>query len=253
MSFTIGKATPVINISAYKFITLNALPELRSHLQLLVEQNHLKGTILLSSEGINLNLAGQTDNIASFCEAMQSDSRFADLVFKRSESDFVPFKRAMVKIKPEIITFKDPEIQPQHQTVRHLAPQELAEWLDAGKDVLLIDTRNEFEVEYGTFVNAKQVNIHQFSDFADAAKATFSDEDKQRPAVLFCTGGVRCEKAGPAFEQLGFENVYQLEGGILAYFEQCGGKHYQGDCFVFDERIALNPSLQATRTPHEHQ
>ena len=244
MSSENGKAVPVINISAYKFITLVELPQLQNQLQAACLNLGLLGTILLSVEGMNLNLAGTAEGIDAFCQQLLQDSRFCDLIFKRSESDFVPFKRLLVKIKPEIITFKDPTIQPQHETVRHLPPTTLAQWLNEGKDVLLVDTRNAFEVEYGTFKNAKQVNIHQFSDLATKAQDAFTPEDKHRPVVLFCTGGVRCEKAGPAFTAMGFTDVYQLDGGILAYFEQCGGQHYEGDCFVFDERVALDPHLQ---------
>lgn len=235
----------IVNISAYKFIELSELPALRQQLLSQCTDLDLKGTILISPEGINMNLAGTSGAITTFKQALQHDSRFADLVFKESLSSRRPFGRLLVKIKKEIITLRQPEIQPEKATVPHIAPKALKQWLDEGRDITFIDTRNHFEIEYGTFKNALDLEIECFTEFPDAV-AELPETLKEKTIVMFCTGGVRCEKAGPVMANQGFKHVYQIDGGILNYFEQCGGEYYEGDCFVFDERVALTPELQPT-------
>jgi RluA family pseudouridine synthase len=232
-----------LNIAAYKFVSLDDLPRRRRELWHAAQAQQLCGTILLSPEGINLFLAGTESGIEAFLERVTVEPGVGDLVVKRSWTDFQPFRRLLVKVKREIIAFGIDSIRPEKATSPKLTPEELKAWLDAGRPVTLLDTRNDYEVELGTFQQAIDLGIHHFRDFPQAA-AAIPEEIKARPMVTFCTGGIRCEKAGPYLEQLGFREVYQLDGGILNYFERCGNSHYAGDCFVFDHRVAVTPELK---------
>jgi UPF0176 protein len=232
-----------LNIAAYKFVSLDDLPRRRHELWQAAQAQHLCGTILLSPEGINLFLAGPESGIETFLGGVTAEPGLGELVVKRSWTDFQPFRRLLVKLKREIIAFGIDSIRPEKATSPKLTPEELKAWLDAGRPVTLLDTRNDYEVELGTFQQAIDLGIHHFRDFPQAA-AAIPEEIKARPMVTFCTGGIRCEKAGPYLEQLGFREVYQLDGGILNYFERCGNSHYEGDCFVFDHRVAVTPELK---------
>ena len=166
---------------------------------------------------------------------------------KLSWSEDQPFNRMLVKAKREIITMRRPDVDPARAPAPRLAPETLKQWLDEGREVLLLDTRNQFEVALGTFRNAIDLKLASFSDLPQAA-AAIDERWKTRPVVTFCTGGIRCEKAAPLLVKEGYGEVYQLDGGILKYFEHCGGAHYQGECFVFDKRVALGPDLEPTGT-----
>jgi UPF0176 protein len=238
---------PIVNIAAYLFAPLDHLPERRHTLRELCQAQHLKGTILLSTEGINLFMAGSRGGIDTLLAHLRADPLLEKLEVKESYSATQPFSRLLVKLKKEIISFGIEGIAPRDYTSRKIAPQELKQWLDAGRPVTLLDTRNDYEVELGTFEQALPIGVDHFRDFP-AAVEKLPAELKQQPIVMFCTGGIRCEKAGPFMERAGFEQVYQLEGGILKYFEDCGGAHYHGDCFVFDQRVALDPDLKETAT-----
>ncbi|HMO13521.1 MAG TPA: sulfurtransferase [Pirellulaceae bacterium] len=236
-----------VNIAGYKFVTLHDLPKLRTDLKAEASRLSLKGTILLSKEGINLFVAGLRENIAEFCAWLRNYSEFADLEFKESLSDHQPFSRLLVRLKKEIIAFGIDEIAPAIHTSRKLQARELKQWLTENKPVTLLDVRNDYEVAVGTFENALPIGIDHFRDFPHAVKQ-LPTELKEQPIVMFCTGGIRCEKAGPFMEQAGFTNIFQLDGGILKYFEEVGGEHYIGDCFVFDKRVALRPDLSESET-----
>lgn len=245
-------ATPYVNIAAYKFITLTDTRETRPQFRAQCEELGLKGTILLSPEGINLFLAGLREPIDRFLAWLRDDIRFADLAVKESYSDRQPFTKMLVKLKREIITMKHPLIQPEKGRAPAVDAKTLKRWLDcgqddAGKPVVMVDTRNAFEVDVGTFDNTVDYRIEKFSEFPDVI-AQHKDELAGKTVVTFCTGGIRCEKAAIHMQNVGFDSVYQLEGGILKYFEEVGGAHYTGDCFVFDYRTALNSQLQATET-----
>ena len=244
---TARDALPFVNIAAYLFAPLDRLPERRQHLRELCQAERLKGTILLSPEGINLFMAGSRSGIDTLLAELRADPLLATLEVKESFSATQPFSRLLVKLKKEIISFGIDGIAPRQYTSRKLPPQELKQWLDAGRPVTLLDTRNDYEVELGTFEQALPIGVDHFRDFP-AAVEKLPAELKQQPIVMFCTGGIRCEKAGPFMERAGFEQIYQLEGGILKYFEECGGAHYQGECFVFDQRVALDPDLKETAT-----
>lgn len=237
----------ILNIAAYRFVALDHLPQLRAAFKARGEELGLKGTILVAGEGINLFLAGAVANVEAFLEALLTDARFASIEIKRSWSAGQPFHRLLVKIKREIVSMHHPEIDPCETPAPRLAPQELKRWLDEGRAVVLLDTRNQFEVDLGTFENTLSLGLKSFSDFPRATPA-LPEELKGRPIVTFCTGGIRCEKAAPWLISQGFREVYQLEGGILNYFEQCGGAHFRGECFVFDQRVALDPGLRQTGT-----
>jgi UPF0176 protein len=245
-------ATPYVNIAAYKFITFNDTEDKRPQFRALCEELGLKGTILLSPEGINLFLAGLREPIDRFLAWLRADERFADLQVKESFSDRQPFTRMLVKLKREIITMKHPLIKPEEGRAPAVEAATLKRWLDqghddAGKPVVMVDTRNAFEVDVGTFNNTVDYRITKFSEFPDFI-AKNKDDFAGKTVVTFCTGGIRCEKAAIHMQNVGYDSVYQLEGGILKYFEEVGGAHYTGDCFVFDYRTALNPKLEATQT-----
>ena len=235
----------IVNIAGYKFVTLDRLPERRERLVSDCKKSGLMGTILLSIEGINLTLAGTRSGIDDFLHVLRKDQAFQDFRVKESPGDRMPFNRLLVRIKKEIIAFGMDQVEPQKKTSPKLKPAELKAWLDRGMPVTLLDVRNNYEVELGTFKNATVVDIDQFKQFPDAVEKIEALKDS-KPIVMFCTGGIRCEKAGPFMEDAGYDSVYQLDGGILQYFEDCGGDHYDGDCFVFDQRVAVNPGLQET-------
>lgn len=244
----IAEANPalnIVNIAAYQFVTLDRLEERREELQTLCAQLDLRGTILLSEEGINLFLAGTRTVIDEFLATVRSDQLLSDLTVKESLSDRQPFRRMLVKIKEEIIAFGVDGVDPRQTTSPKLPATELKKWLDEGRPVHLLDTRNDYEVELGTFHDAIPAGIDNFRDFPEAV-GRLPESMKDEPVVMFCTGGIRCEKAGPFMEQAGFRNIFQLDGGILKYFEDCGGNHYDGDCFVFDQRVAVDAELRET-------
>ncbi len=247
-----SSSLPIVNISAYKFVTFDDTVEQRPRfLQTCVDLG-LKGTILLSPEGINMFLAGSREAIDSYMNWLHRDPRFADIVAKESYSEKQPFNRMLVRLKREIITMKHPLIKPELGRAPAVEAAVLKRWLDqghddAGRPVVMMDTRNDFEVDVGTFENTIDYRISKFSEFPDII-AKHRDELADKTVVTFCTGGIRCEKAAIHMKEVGYEHVYQLEGGILKYFEEVGGAHYQGDCFVFDHRTALNPQLQETET-----
>ncbi|QDU41461.1 Ribosomal large subunit pseudouridine synthase A [Maioricimonas rarisocia] len=235
----------IVNIAAYRFVHLDRLEERRAHLKELTRSLRLKGTILLSEEGINLFVAGDRAGIDALLEDLRRDPLLADLEVKESLSDEQPFERMLVKIKKEIIAFGVEGIDPARRTSPKLPAKELREWLAKGRKLTLLDVRNDYEVEVGTFENAVPIGVDHFRDFPEAAEK-LPEDLREQPVVMFCTGGIRCEKAGPMLEQAGFREVYQLEGGILKYFEECGGDFYQGSCFVFDKRVAVDPELKET-------
>lgn len=239
--------TSVVNIAAYKFVSLDSLLDLRVHLLTVAGDCALKGTILLAEEGINLFLAGSAEGIDAFLQALRADPRFADLEVKFSHSDAVPFRKLLVKIKREIIRMDHPTIRPEAGRAPGVDAKTLARWLaqgadDAGRPVVMLDTRNAFEVDEGTFHNAIDWRIERFTQFPAAVQAHRA-ELEGKTVVSFCTGGIRCEKAAIYMNEAGIQNVYQLDGGILKYFEETGGPGYDGKCFVFDERHSLDPGL----------
>lgn len=237
-----------VNISSYKFAPLSNLKELRDELFQLCEKLSLKGTILLSQEGINLFVAGLEKNIDDLVTRLRKVPGLESLTPKVSLSTHQPFNRMLVKIKKEIIAFGVSGIDPARKPAPKISPKVLKEWLDQKKPLKLMDTRNDYEVKLGTFHNAIIPHINHFRDFPKFVES-LPEQLKEEPIVMFCTGGIRCEKAGPLMEKMGFKNIFQLDGGILKYFEEVGNAHYDGDCFVFDARVGVDPHL--SETPHK--
>ncbi len=233
---------PIVNIAAYRFAALHDLPALRAELLALCSSRQLRGTILLSSEGINLFIAGESAGVETLLARLRAIPGLEPLEAKYSHTAHQPFRRMLVRLKREIIAFGVPGIDPAKRTSPKLAPQQLKTWLDEGRPITLLDTRNDYEVKLGTFENALPAGVDHFRDFP-AAVARLPAELKDQTIVMFCTGGIRCEKAGPYMESQGFRDVLQLDGGILKYFEECGGAHYRGECFVFDQRVGVDPAL----------
>jgi RluA family pseudouridine synthase len=236
---------PILNIAAYKFVALPELRSLRTRLLARCLDWKLKGTILLSVEGINLFVAGEREPVELLLAELRRVPGLEDLSPKFSETAHQPFRKMLVRIKKEIIAFGVEGIDPAKRTSPKLAAKELKRWLDEGRAVTLLDTRNDYEVKLGTFKHALPIGVDHFRDFPDAVRK-LPPSLKEQPIVMFCTGGIRCEKAGPFMEREGFKQIFQLDGGILKYFEECGGAHYDGECFVFDQRVGLDPSLQET-------
>ncbi len=240
----------ILNISCYKFVPLPDAQQLRELLAERAAQWALKGTVLLAEEGINFFLAGPADAVRAWVDALRSDARFADVTPKESWSSTVPFRKMRVVVKPEIIRMDYPAIRPAHGRAPAVKPTDLQRWLaqghdDAGRPVVTLDTRNDYEVDEGAFAGAIDWRIGKFTEFPAQLRAHKADL-AGKTVVSYCTGGIRCEKAAILMQEEGIENVYQLEGGILKYFEETDGTGYLGSCFVFDERRAVNDSLQKT-------
>ncbi|MBZ1349662.1 sulfurtransferase [Alcaligenaceae bacterium LF4-65] len=239
--------TQIINIAAYKFVGLADLEQRKAEVLLQAQALALKGTVLLTSEGINLFLAGSQAGIEGFLAWLRTDVAFADLEVKYSNSQEVPFKKLLIKIKKEIIRMNHPTIRPQAGRAPAVDAQTAARWIAEGKDdvgrpVVLLDTRNDFEVQAGTFKGAINWGLSKFTEFPQAV-LDHKDELAGKTVISFCTGGIRCEKAAIFMGDVGVENVYQLDGGILKYFEETGGVGYEGNCFVFDERRSVDATL----------
>ena len=233
------------NIAGYRFVDLDDRDALQSSLRSLCMDLGLKGTVLLAPEGINFFLAGRSTSIDAFIDDLEKDKRFADIPLKVSFTDYQPFNRMNVRKKNEIISVGLDHIRPAEMTGEEIEPTDFKAMLDAGEPVHVLDTRNDYELRVGTFENAIDLNIRTFRAFPEAIErlpASMKDE----PVVMFCTGGIRCEKASAIMMEAGFTNVKQLKGGVLGYFESVGGDHWNGDCFVFDQRVAVNPSLKET-------
>jgi UPF0176 protein len=240
----------ILNISCYKFVALPDAQDLRQPCLDNAMARQLKGTILIAEEGINFFLAGSADDVHGFVDWLRSDARFADLAPKESWSDTQPFRKMLVKVKNEIIRMNHPSIRPAEGRAPAVTPATAKRWLDQGHDdegrpVVTLDTRNQFEVDAGTFKNTINWGITKFTEFPDAVQAHL-DELQDKTVISFCTGGIRCEKAAIYMRNAGLPHVYQLEGGILKYFEEVGNDHYDGGCFVFDERRAVGADLSAT-------
>ncbi len=235
----------VVNIAGYKFEPLVDPIDLVSLYQKKCDELELKGTMLISKNGINFSLAGTqqaTDTIIAFLE---EDNRFLNIPLKVTYSETQPFRRMKVRLKKEIISLGRKDINPRELTGERISPQDLKNLLDNKEDVLVLDTRNEYETRVGKFENAIDLNLDTFRDFPEAIES-LPEEYKDKQIVMYCTGGIRCEKASAVMMKSGFGDVKQLEGGVLDYFKETGGAYWEGDCFVFDERVALDTELNET-------
>lgn len=236
-----------LNIAGYKFITIPDRNNLRQPFKNKCDSLELRGTILLSHEGINIFVAGLESNIIKFRDWVIEDERFNDISFKESTSDSQPFNRMNVRLKNEIISVGIPNFDRIDSEDGRIFPNELHQRLSNNEDIVLLDTRNTYETRLGSFHNSIELGIKTFRAFPEAV-ANMDDSFKDKQIVMFCTGGVRCEKASVIMRDAGFTNIRQLEGGILGYFQEVGGDHWDGECFVFDKRVALKPDLTETGT-----
>ncbi|CAH0480399.1 unnamed protein product [Peronospora belbahrii] len=239
-----------VNSSAYGFCVLpeEKLPELKLQLLQVATDfgiDQLRGTILLSTEGVNIRLSGTLDAVEAMKVAISNlSSDIKGLEFKDSYSERMTLPKMLVRIKREVISMGVDTVNPAVDGLAaHISAEEFKTWMDAGKDMLILDTRNDYEVRLGTFENAVDLDIKTFRAFPTKARTQLQEVPKEKPVVMFCTGGVRCEKASYALLREGHKEVYQLNGGILKYFEKVGGAHFKGDCFIFDDRVALKPDL----------
>jgi UPF0176 protein len=237
----------ILNIAAYLFVDIADPDALALQLRERAGQDDLRGSVLVAPEGVNLFLAGEAAPLRGLLDWLRADPRFARLQVKESWSATVPFARLKVKRKQEIIAFRRAHASPLASGARAPAvdPPTLARWIaqghdDTGRRLVLLDTRNREEVGFGTFAGALSLPIDNFTELPEAL-AAHREALRDATVVSFCTGGIRCEKAALWLRQDGMDNLLQLDGGILGYFEQVGGAGYDGGCFVFDARIALDP------------
>ena len=235
----------VLNIAGYKFEPLNDVEGLVPEFQSVCDDLDLKGSVYLSSNGINFSLAGSEEAVQQYLYFMEQDKRFLDIPLKKTYSETQPFRRMKVRQKKEIISLGRDDINPRELTGDYVTPQELYAMYENNEDVVVLDTRNEYETRVGLFENAVDLQLDTFRDFPDAIEQ-LPEEYKDKQIVMYCTGGIRCEKASAVMLKAGFSDVKQLEGGVLDYFKKTGGKYWKGDCFVFDERVALDTDLNET-------
>jgi UPF0176 protein len=241
-------AAMVLNIAAYQFVRIADPQDLAGRVRASAEASALRGTVLVAPEGINLFLAGDAAAVRGFVAWLREDARFSRIVPKESGSRLQPFARLKVKVKPEIISFRRDGASPLEARAPAVSPKTLRRWIgqgadDEGRRLVLLDTRNREEVAHGTFAGALTLPIDNFVDLPEAL-GPHRDALRDATVVSFCTGGIRCEKAAPWLRNDGMDNLLQLDGGILGYFEQVGGEGYAGRCFVFDGRVALDPGLR---------
>jgi len=236
--------SPIVVCALYKFVTLDNFQALRQPLHDVMEANQVRGTLLLANEGINGTIAGSRASIDKVLGWLRSDPRLADIDHKESFTDSLPFNRAKVKLKKEIVTMGVEGIDPKRVVGTYVSP---ADWnkLISDPDVVLVDTRNDYEFKVGTFKNAINPNTESFREFPRYVKESLHPE-KHKKVAMFCTGGIRCEKSTAYLKEQGFDEVYHLKGGILKYLEEVPATEtlWEGECFVFDERVTVNLQLE---------
>tara|TARA_Y100000389_G_scaffold62745_1_gene58864 strand:+ start:3916 stop:4749 length:834 start_codon:yes stop_codon:yes gene_type:complete len=235
----------ISNITGYKFIPITDRKSLQEKILKHSNKLSLKGTVLISEKGLNFSIAGENEAIQDFIKFLRSDKRFSEIDIKTTYNEYQPFRKMLVRIKKEIISMGIDEIDPSTFTGEKITPKELHEKLNNNEDIILLDTRNEYEVRLGTFEDAVDLNLDSFRDFPNKIMS-LDQKMKNKEIVMFCTGGVRCEKASALMLKNGFKNVKQIDGGVIKYFEETGGSYWNGDCFVFDDRVALDKNLNET-------
>ena len=245
---------PIAVTTFYKFseLHLDQLEKIEQEFFSLSEDRAIKGLIISATEGLNATLSGSDSAIRSLKDYVKSIDGFSDTIFKDSRARKNPFKRFKIKRRDEIVTLKRPDVVPSDESTNHLSPKEWQQVLDSKEDVVLIDTRNTYEVEVGKFKGALDPKTDVFSDFGDFVDS--ANIQKEQKVLMYCTGGIRCEKAIYEMQERGYENVFQLDGGILNYLQEFPNTSFEGECFVFDHRVAvdqeLKPSAQYGLCPH---
>ena len=236
----------ILVAALYKFVEIDDLLSLQSNLYEICEKNNIMGTILIANEGINGTISGKNNEINQTISLLKSDKRFANIEIKYSSTNKQPFHRMKVRLKKEIVTIGLPEINPNKKVGTYVKPED---WNDLISDpnVIVIDTRNKYETKIGSFQNALDPETSSFREFPDwVKKFKSSKENANKKIAMFCTGGIRCEKASSLMKEEGFENVYHLQGGILKYLETIDKENslWNGECFVFDQRVCLTDELE---------
>ena len=234
----------VVVCALYKFVTLDDYQEVKAPLLNFMLDQHIRGTLLLAQEGINGTVAGSRDAITALLSFLRNDIRLAELSYKESFVDEMPFLRTRVKLKKEIVTMGVEGIDPKRVVGTYVKPKDWNALIN-DPDVILVDTRNDYEVQVGTFKNALNPDTESFREFPQYVKEHL-DPSKNKKVAMFCTGGIRCEKSTAYLKEQGFDEVYHLEGGILKYLEEVPEQDslWEGECFVFDERVTVNHALQ---------
>ncbi len=236
----------------YKFVALENYQEIRQPLLSIMEKNHICGTLLLAQEGINGTVAGSREAIDHLLAWFSEDERLTNISYKESFTEEKPFKRCKVKLKKEIVTMGVEGIDPRHVVGTYVKPKD---WnaLISDPEVFVVDTRNDYEVQIGTFDKAVDPNTTTFREFPDYVKNNMNPE-KHKKVAMFCTGGIRCEKSTAYMKEQGFDEVYHLEGGILKYLEEVPEEEtmWQGECFVFDDRVTVDHQLNAGKYDQCH-
>jgi UPF0176 protein len=234
----------IVVCALYKFVTLNDFEQMRTPLRETMVKNGVKGTLLLAAEGINGTVAGTREGIDKLLDWLRADPRLETLSFKESYDDHMPFYRTCVKLKKEIVTMGIEGIDPKKTVGTYVKPDQ---WNDliSDPDVVLVDTRNDYEIEIGTFKNAINPNTTSFREFPKYVEENLNPK-KDKKVAMFCTGGIRCEKSTAYLKEQGFDEVYHLEGGILKYLEEVPEEEslWEGECFVFDNRVSVNHQLE---------
>lgn len=228
----------------YKFVRLDSFEDLRQPLLTCMLDHQVRGTLLLASEGINGTIAGSREGVDAVLEWLRQDPRFAEFDYKESFSETMPFKRTKVKLKKEIVTMGIQGVDPNQAVGTYCTPEEWNE-LISDPDTVLIDTRNDYEYQVGTFRNATNPNTTTFREFPEYVKENL-EQHKGKKIAMFCTGGIRCEKSTAYLKEQGYDDVYHLKGGILKYLEEMPQDNtlWDGECFVFDERVTVDHDLQ---------
>lgn len=240
----------ITNIAGYQFKTVADVDSVHEQVQSLCAQTHLKGNVFISPEGINLSLAGFAADIDHALDQLGTVCGFDRLLLNTTHSDMIPFRRLLVRTRKELVPEPGPAAPAGRQDPVHssyITSEELRHWLSTGCEVTLLDLRNSFEYELGTFSHAEHLGLRHFRELKSAAPR-LAGLPKEKPVVTFCTGGIRCEKGAPYIASLGFRQVYQLRGGVLDYLKKFRDEHWHGDCFVFDERVSLDCTLMPTFT-----
>jgi len=234
----------IVIAAFYKFITLDGYEALRDSFLKEMQKLGIKGTIILAHEGINGSFAGSRKQINCFYQYIQSDERFSDLYFRETFDDNNPFDKAKVKLRKEIVTMGVEQVNPNNGVGEYLSPDEWHEMIQ-DPEVVLVDTRNHYEYDLGTFENAINPDTEHFRDFPEYVEKNLLDK-KDKKIAMFCTGGIRCEKSTTYLKQLGFNQVYHLQGGIIHYLQAKKDKDslWKGYCFVFDDRVAIDSKLK---------
>ena len=234
----------IVVCALYKFVTLENYQALREPLHDVMDAHQVRGTLLLASEGINGTIAGSRQAIDSVLDWLHSDPRLADLDHKESLTNTMPFNRTKVKLKKEIVTMGVQGIDPKRVVGTYVSPKDWNQ-LISDPEVLLVDTRNDYEFKVGSFKNAINPNTVSFREFPQYVRDHL-DPAKHKKIAMFCTGGIRCEKSTAYLKEQGFDQVYHLKGGILKYLEEVPAQEtlWEGECFVFDERVTVNLQLE---------